>query len=292
METPFEYSLQKNVIYNGKVEVVSGQFVFEFIVPKDINYSYGNGKLSYYAYDESMGEAVGVYQDILVGGVSDNMSLDLVGPEIQLFLNNLNFVSGGTTNNSPKLLALLFDESGINTVGTGIGHDLTVILDENTSNQYILNDYYESDLNSYQSGQVLFPFLNLSDGEHTLTFKAWDVHNNSSTATLDFFVTSVSELSLADVFNYPNPATSFTRFVFEHNRPDQLLDIRIDIFSLNGELIKTISSKEFSTGFRNESLTWSIDDSVERGIYIYRVIVKSEDDNSISEKTEKLIILR
>ena len=177
-------------------------------------------------------------------------------------------------------------------MGTGIGHDLTVILDENTSSQYILNEYYESDINSYQSGKVVFPFSNLDDGEHVLTFKAWDVHNNSSTAELRFFVTSSLDLILSDVFNYPNPCTDFTQFVFEHNRPNDLLDVQIDVFSLNGQLIKTISNQELATGFRNESLSWSITNNIDKGIYIYRISVKSENDNSMAQKTDKLIIVR
>ena len=292
LDEPFEYKLQNNTIYNGKVEVNNGLFSFEFIVPKDINYQYGQGKLSYYAIDEILGEATGAYEDISIGGISDVNILDFEGPVIELFLNDTNFVSGGYTNNSPTLLALLFDESGINTVGTGIGHDLTAVLNEDTWGQYILNDYYESDLNSYQSGHVRFPFSDLEDGEHSLKFKAWDVFNNSSEMELLFYVSSESELSLFDVLNYPNPSSSFTQFMFEHNRPDDVLDVRIDIFSLSGQLIHTLSNTIISTGFRNESMIWNIDDSVERGIYIYRVSVKSQNDNSISEKTEKLIILR
>ena len=107
-----------------------------------------------------------------------------------------------------------------------------------------------------------------------------------------FYVSSSSDLSLFDVLNYPNPSSSFTRFMFEHNRPDDILDVVIDIFSLNGQLIETLSNTIVSTGFRNESMIWNIDDSVERGIYIYRVSVKSQNDNSITEKTQKLIILR
>ena len=289
----FQYELQKNVIYSGKVDVYDGFFSFEFIVPKDIPYQYGAGKLSYYAVDDSgFLEATGANEDIFIGGVASNYVFDNHGPTIELFMNDTNFVSGGYTNNSPELLALLFDDSGINTVGTGIGHDLSVTLDQGIINQYIVNDYYESDLNSYQSGYVRFPFDELEDGEHVLNFKAWDVHNNSSDAEITFFVTSNSELSLFDVLNYPNPSSSFTTFMFEHNRPDDILDIRIDIFSLSGQLIKTLSNTSMSSGFRNESMVWYIDDSIKRGIYIYRVLVSSQNDNSISEKTEKLIIVR
>lgn len=292
LQEPFQYNLQKNIIYNGKVNVENGFFQFEFIVPKDIIYEYGYGKFSYYATDDYFGEATGAHEDVLIGGVSQNAGADIVGPVIDLFMNDTNFVSGGYTNNHPYLLAYLFDESGINTVGTGIGHNLTVILDENTVNQYILNDYYQADLNTYKSGKVVFPFSELDDGEHTLTFKAWDVYNNFNSENLSFFVTSSSELVINQLFNYPNPTSSFTRFVFEHNRPDDVLDLRIDIYSLDGKLVKSFSKSNQATGFRNETITWDIDSSVPRGIYIYRLYLSSKNDNSISEKTEKLIIVR
>ena len=292
LSEPFNYYLQNNTIYNGKVDVINGLWSFEFIVPKDISYHYGNGKISCYASDSIMGEASGLDQNLVVGGVSDYAAIDLDGPTIKLFMNDTNFVSGGYTNTNPELLALLFDESGINTIGTGIGHDLTATLDEDNWGQYILNDYYESDLNSFQSGQVVFPFSDLTDGEHSLSFKAWDVYNNSSIVSIDFFVTSSSELAIQQLFNYPNPSSSFTQFVFEHNRPGEVLDVRVDIFSLNGELVKTLSSSIFTTGFRDESITWNIDPSITRGIYIYRLLINSQNDNSISQKTEKLIIVR
>ena len=289
---PFKYELQSNIIYNGLATVEDGNFSFEFIVPKDINYQYGTGKLSYYASDPVLGEANGFDKNFYVGGVSDYASIDFEGPQIQLFMNDTNFVSGGYTNSEPQLLALLFDQSGINTVGTGIGHDLTAILDENIVGQFILNDYYESDLDSFQSGRVRYQLNELSEGEHTLRFKAWDVHNNSSIAELSFFVTSNPGLAISHLFNYPNPSSEFTRFVFEHNRAYEDLDVKIDIFSINGKLVKTLSSTIFATGFREESISWNIDSSIDKGIYIYRLTVQSQNDESISQKTEKLIIVR
>ena len=292
LSEPFNYELQNNIIYNGKVDVSAGLWSFDFIVPKDINYQYGSGKLSYYATDSIIGDATGVDEEVIVGGTSPYAAVDLNGPSIQLFMNDTNFVSGGHTNNNPELLALLFDESGINTVGTAIGHDLTAILDNDIWGQYTLNDYYESDLNSFQSGKVVYPFSDLADGEHSLRFKAWDVHNNSSNVEISFFVTTSSTLAIEHLFNYPNPSSSFTNFVFEHNRPGEDLSITVDIFSLNGKLIKTLSKNTFSTGFRDESIVWNIDAGVSRGIYIYRLSVQSEFDESISQKTEKLIIVR
>ena len=292
LDEPFEYELQKNIIYKGAVNVFNGYFNFEFIVPKDISYQYDSGKISYYAIDSINGDASGFDKDIIIGGINDDFMIDLEGPEIQLFMNDTNFISGGYTNTEPELLAILFDESGINTVGTGIGHDLIAVLDDDVSGQYILNNYYDADFNSFQSGKVRYPFYDLSDGEHTLYLRAWDVHNNSSNEEITFFVTSSSQLAIEYLLNYPNPASSFTRFVFEHNRPEEEIDVTLDIFSLTGALVKRISTTIFATGFREKSISWDIDSSVDSGIYIYRLSAKSKNDDTISQKTEKLIIVR
>ena len=292
LDEPFGYDLQKNIIYKGSTNVSNGYFDFEFIVPKDISYQYGKGKISYYANDNLLGEASGSDKNIDIGGVSESFLSDFKGPDITLFMNDTSFVSGGYTSPSPQLLALFFDESGINTVGTGIGHDLTAVLDDDIINQYTLNNHYTADFNTFKSGTVRYPFYDLPEGEHTVNVKAWDVHNNSSTAQITFFVTSSAELAIKHLLNYPNPASSFTRFVFEHNRSDEELDVTIDIFSINGHLVKTISSTIFTTGFREESLYWNIDPSVDPGIYIYRLAIKSKNDETMSQKTEKLIIVR
>ena len=44
-----DFDVQKNVLYKGKSTVTNGYFDFTFIVPKDINYSFGIGKISLYA---------------------------------------------------------------------------------------------------------------------------------------------------------------------------------------------------------------------------------------------------
>ncbi|HWY10242.1 MAG TPA: type IX secretion system sortase PorU, partial [Bacteroidia bacterium] len=175
---PFQFYLQKNIIYKGKVQVNNGDFSFSFIVPKDISYNYGIGKLSYYAHNGVI-DANGYNKNFYVGGSSATALVDNVGPSVSLFLNDKKFVSGGTTNDKPNLYAEVSDSSGINTVGTGIGHDLTAILDENSNKPIILNDYYEANLNSYQSGKVKYPFDQLSEGNHRLSLKVWDVRNNS-----------------------------------------------------------------------------------------------------------------
>ena len=157
----------------------NGQFTFSFIVPKDINYAVGQGKLSYYARPARMFDAAGNDQDVLIGGTASNPIIDSEGPNVEVFMNNASFQFGGLTDANPTLYVRLRDESGLNTVGNGIGHDITGTLDENSQDQFLLNDFFKSALDSFNQGEIFYPLQNLEDGRHSIRVRAWDVANNS-----------------------------------------------------------------------------------------------------------------
>lgn len=288
------FKLQKNILYKGKATVKNGLWSFTFVVPKDISYQYGLGKLSFYA-ENGVEDGAGYYDSIVVGGSSGNIINDADGPTVKLFLNNDRFVFGGTTNDKPVIYCQLSDSTGINTVGNGVGHDITAILDGKTEPVYVLNDYYEADLDSYTSGKISYPLAKLSDGRHTLKIKAWDILNNSSEAYTEFIVASSSVFALNHVLNYPNPFTTHTQFSFEYNKPCENLDAQIQIYTISGKLIKTISRKIISAGTRIDELTWDgrddFGDKIGRGVYIYRVKLNNAEGESAS-KIEKLVILK
>lgn len=290
-EHPFE--LQKNIIYRGQSTVKNGYFSFEFIVPKDIEYSYGNGKFSLYA-DNGSKDAVGAEQRVIVGGVNPNGLNDDVGPEIDIYLNNENFANGGITDETPFLIAKLNDENGINTVGNGIGHDITAVIDAKTSSPIVLNEYFKNDLDSYQKGELRYQLSSLEPGRHTLTLKAWDVNNNSSETTIDFIVQEKSELKLDHVLNYPNPFTTSTEFFFEHNQCCTELETQIQIFTISGKLVKTINQTIYTQGYRSNGIHWNglddFGDKLARGVYVYRLKVRTPLGET-AEKLEKLVIL-
>lgn len=290
---PFQFVSQQNIIYKGKAEVKNGDFTFSFIVPKDVSFNYGNAKFSYYATDGNY-DANGNYDSVKVGGLDPNATIDTEGPQVKLFLNSRTFVNGGTTNENPILLADVIDSSGVNTVGTGFGHDITAVIDQNTNKPIVLNDYYESNLNSYQKGQVKYQLTDLSEGSHELTFKVWDVQNNSSTSTSDFIVAKNADLALNMVLNYPNPFTTQTKFFFEHNRNCEDIKVSIQIFTISGKLAKSIIKTINCEGFRNDGISWDgkddYGDKLGRGVYLYKVAI-TDKDNKKAEKIEKLVIL-
>jgi hypothetical protein len=287
------FLLQKNSIYKGKSEVINGDFTFSFLVPKDISYNYGIGKISYYAHN-GVNDANGYYNKIVIGGSNPNAIADNQGPTINLFMNDEKFVSGGITNENPKVYAKISDISGINTIGNGIGHDAVAVLDENTTKAIVLNDYYVSDLNTYQSGKIRYPFNELAEGNHKLKLTVWDVQNNSSHSYLDFVVSSKAELALTHILNYPNPFTTKTKFFIEHNQCCVSLKVLIQVYTITGKIVKSINQTINNEGFRFEGIEWDgkdeFGDKLARGVYIYRVSVTDGAEKK-ADKIEKLVIL-
>jgi hypothetical protein len=287
------FQVQTNVLFKGKTTVNNGKFSFSFKVPKDINYQFGNGKLSLYA-ENAVTDANGSFSNFLVGGAGTDNSGDKEGPTIKPFLNDELFVNGGITNETPVLIVKLADSSGINTMGTGIGHDIVATLDTDNRQYFILNDFYTGDLNSYQRGTVRFQLPEMEPGVHTLKIKAWDVLNNSNEAVLEFTVAKDEELELSHVLNYPNPFTSHTNFWFEHNKPGQLLQVQLHIMTITGRVVKTISKTIVTEGNRSADIDWDgrddHGDKLGRGVYLYRLRVTAPDKKK-KEVIERLVIL-
>ena len=213
---------------------------------------------------------------------------------MELWLNDESFVPGGMTDETPLLFAKIFDENGINTVGSGIGHDIVAVIDENTANCITLNDYYESELNSYQRGSVNYKLSNLAEGKHTLRVKAWDVYNNSGEAFTEFYVSKSGEFAIDKVLNFPNPFTTSTDFYFDHNAIGQQLQVRIQIFTISGKLVKTIDHIEQSDSYKVGPLHWDgrdeFGDRIAKGTYVYRLKATNGFGQTV-EKFEKIVIL-
>ncbi len=308
--SPMNFDIQKNIVYRGKATVTAGDFEYTFIVPKDISYSFGNAKISYYS-DNGVIDAHGFNDSVMIGGTSDNYLDDNIGPEITIYMNDEKFVPGGLTDENPILFVKLSDENGINTVGNAIGHDITSVIDDETKNTKVLNDFYEAALDDYQRGTVTYPMYDIAEGQHIVSVKAWDVYNNSSEEKIDFVVASSASLALDHVLNYPNPFTTKTGFMFEHNRPGDVLRGQIRIFTVAGRLVKTItfslsgetisgdpcvSEAGVINGYRISDINWDgtddYGDQLARGVYVYEVEITSGTDGAKANKFEKLVLLK
>ena len=295
-----DFSTLGEIIFRGQASVTNGQFEFDFVVPKDIGLPVGQGKVSFYAKNETstQNQAGADISSVKIGGLNENAPEDNTGPVITLYMNDENFVTGGITNESPTLLAKLEDANGINTA-SGIGHDIVAIIDGDETNPVILNDYYQTEVDDYTKGSLSFLFRDLEPGLHTLTLKAWDVYNNSSIAEIQFVVYDEDQsLVINNVLNYPNPFVNYTEFWFNHNSSEPL-DVSIQIFTVSGKLVRTLNGQTTggikATSSLSRDIVWDgrddFGDKIGKGVYIYKLKVHSNLSNKTVEKIEKLVIL-
>ena len=290
---PFVFYDRPNVLFNGSDLVKSGRFSFTFAVPKDISYSDANGLINLYAVnDEKTMEASGICNQVIMSG-SGGLPQDGIGPNIYCYLNSSSFVNGGSVNPTPYFVAQLNDEDGINAAGSGIGHDLQLIIDGEMTKTYSLNDYFQYDFGSYTRGSVGYSIPELSYGEHKLLFRAWDILNNSSTAELTFNVVKGLEPLFFDVEATVNPATTTTSFRILHDRIGSDMDVVLDVFDISGRHLWSHAENGVSTD-NSYTIDWdlTVDGGrrLQTGVYLYRIRIAS-DGSSYASKAKKLIIL-
>jgi hypothetical protein len=293
------FTTQTRQLFKGTASVINGEWSIEFVLPKDIDFSYGFGKLSFYA-ENQVNDASGYFKDITVGGVHDGGIVDDVPPVVELFLNTNSFRSGGITDNSPAIYAEISDDYGINVSGTSIGHDLEAILDGDDRNSIILNDFYQATENDHRKGIVRFPLNDLSPGRHTLSLTAWDLSNNPGYDEIEFIVVEDEATLLTRLVSYPNPFNDETQFAFEHNRPEAAVSFEVQIYNTNGQLVRTLSQVDpISGGYRVDNVAWKGDgqngSQLPSGIYYYRVrasFLQNEQTEIIDSEANKVVIIR
>ncbi len=283
-----------NEIFHGLASVNDGQFDFEFVVPKDIDYNLGKSRFSFLAYGDNLKKSIGGYSDdFLIGEINNNIIDDNQGPDIDVFLNNRTFNSGDNTFNSPVLIVDLQDESGINKSG-GIGHDIIAVLDDNQAEPIQLNSFFTTKLDDYTSGTIFYPMRDLDLGIHSLTVKAWDSHNNPSSKTIFFTVVSNNQIKIESVYNSPNPFINSTTFYITHNRPKELLDSTLKVYTIDGRLIWSDFKKLYSPLYEVEGFVWDgttfSGEKLNFGTYLYTIELISPLSKSNDKYFGKIII--
>jgi len=290
------YTVEKDILFKGKAGIQNGHFTSTFVVPKDISFSDSSGRIVIYANDQQY-TAGGSFTKIKFNGINEDAVNDGQGPVMDIYLNDERFVNGSLINDSPTLIIELEDPSGINTTGTGVGHEMIATIDTNPEQSFVLNDYFEGDIDDFTKGRIEYPLDDLPEGNYSLKVRAWDVHNNPSEKEVFFEVASQGELEIRNVFNYPNPMNNVTRFSFEHNQPGNPLDVSVQIYTLSGRPVQELQN-QIITNSSYASVTWDgrdrDRDRLGNGTYIYVLRVSAETPNGRqrTEKIEKLVIIR
>jgi len=234
-----------------------------------------------YANSEDKRFAKGVFDNIKIAEFDDISSInDKTGPEIGIYFDSRKFIDGDMVSSSPLLMLDLYDESGINTTGLGIGHRIEAwINDSKTSID--LTDKFVSSLTDSRRGTVSQVLYGLGEGSHTIKVRAWDVFNNFSIKESKFRISNNS-IYLDELLAFPNPFESTTKLYFRHSA-DLPSSANIEIYTINGQLIRFLQT-DINTSFETEVIWDGLDSSnmqVPVGLYIFKVELPNNNSGKI-----------
>ncbi|MEG1585757.1 MAG: hypothetical protein RR346_02660, partial [Bacteroidales bacterium] len=294
---PMVFKNRTTKLFTGCDSVRNGEFEFSFIVPKDISYSMKQGLINLYAHQGSQREAQGYFDRYILGGTASDIDLDTIPPVIHsLYLNTDSFKEGTVVNATPYLFAEIGDNTGINTTGASIGHDLAITITSESASpvRYVLNDYFLTHAGEIGKGSVKFSIPELADGKYSLELKVWDVHNNSSTRTIAFEVNNSAKPIIFDLRPNENPVREEVQFLLTHNRPETRLKVRIQVYTQMGQCVWDQEVAGMSEYLTSLPVTWDLrtatGERILPGIYIYRALL-SGDGQHYATKSKKLIVL-
>ena len=292
-EVPYTFTDRNGLLHESQDSVRAGLFDEEFIVPVDINFSNEDGRFVFYGIDTAQGiEANGYNEDIPLGGMVENTDFDKDGPEIFAYLNDEDFQDGDKVNATPLFVAQLTDASGISSSGNGIGHDLSLCIDGRSELTYNINEYYTHEFGDFTRGTVAYNIPQLNNGSHSLTFRAWDVLNNTSQTSFNFVVDDGMTTNILRLMATQNPAVTSTNFMVSYDLPGSECDFVIEVFDFSGRCVWR--HEETTTGEGGiYTVTWNLTNGVgakvDTGIYLYRCRVRCGQSNWTS-KTQKIMV--
>ena len=289
--TEVSFLQQKNILYKGATNVSKGHFEYSFIVPRDISFDYASGKVSHYARSD-YDDAAGSYSRLFFGGFDTTASYETFRPSIRLFIGDTNFRNGGITDAEPTIIALLSDSVGINAVGSGLGHDITLTLDNHSA--IVLNDFYEQDINDSRCGQLSYSLSALEPGTHTITLKAWNIYNYSNTATLTFSVSEKGELLTSSLTAFPNPSSGSVAIRADHSATGKIASAVLDIYDHRGRKVFSCTPPSPEGSYVVGPFLWDFTSSagtpLPPSIYIARLTITTTDgqQTTLTSKIVKL----
>ncbi len=296
-----EFTQLGATLFTGKATVTDGRWEAKFMLPLDMSLSQGQGRVSLYAEAKDGRDGAGVFSRFIIDGLASPAINDQTPPLVEVFIGDDTFTEGGVSGADPVLFAKLSDDTGINVSGSAIGHDLTATLRGPNDFSYVMNDFYEAATNDYTRGSVNYPVYNLEDGAYELEVRAWDLANNTGVGRTAFVVSRDAAQALRRVLNYPNPMVDATCFQFEHSSAGQLVDVRVDIFTTSGRLVRSLDYSGIANGPRfaagDECISWDGTDQfgqrLARGVYLYKVRMQTANRESVAESGfEKVVVLR
>jgi hypothetical protein len=287
--TVHRYWKNGGALNRSSYKVENGKFVAEFFIPKDISFAYKPGRLFAYAYTADNRFANGDNRQFIITGIEDIVSPDNEGPEIDIYLDSRDFLSGNIVKCTPLLIVDLKDESGINTTGLGLGHRIEAWID-NSPISIDLTDNFRTSIGDSKTGSVETLLFDLKPGLHEIKIRAWDVFNNYSEKSTLFRITDCNEVVISNVIAYPNPAQDNVTIRFYHNISPPF-EAELFISNVLGQNVRNLEQK-INTSLTGE-IKWDIFDNngaiLPSGNYSFYLMIRNSQ--SVMETTNGIITI-
>lgn len=134
----------------------------------------------------------------------------------------------------------------------------------------------------------------LADGVYTLQVNVNDATGNKAGVndySINFEV--ISKATVTNFYPYPNPVNNAMRFVFTLTGESIPDDIKIQITTITGKVVKTITKSELGAIHLGNNITdvvWNgtdeFGDKLASGVYLYKVIITDKKNNYTLRATE------
>ena len=286
------YAVAGPILFRGVATIRDGIFDFSFLTPLDVSYRGSSARVSAYAMLDYV-DAIGVCDSIPVSE-RQSTSADADGPSIQCFSIKRGAIRNGDfLDSGDSLMVTISDPSGVNLAG-GIGHGISLIVDDRTDNALSLTERFQYHLDSYTDGRLVYPLSVVGPGRHQFKIKAWDNVNNMAAVEFEVEIGSSENLALRDLLNYPNPMSEATTFYFELTR--DVKELQVGVYTLSGKNIWSTSRYDLRADrYPNgeTKIVWDgrddEGDRVATGVYMFRVTVSAGSE--AAEEFGKIVVL-
>ncbi len=214
--------------------------------------------------------------------------------DIEVLCDGKNLINGDHARKNPEIKVNM--ANGFNLSLLSDTTQLSLKLNDNYI-PYYLNDKINPMLNAFENDNktgsgnsyTLLFFPKLNEGSNKLTLVYRNVSEGYDTVSYDVIVSD--QLSINDIYNFPNPLKNETNFIFNVTGPEDIGRVRIKIYSVSGKQIREI---EYFASQGNNQIYWDGKDAdgdyVANGTYLYKIVIDS--DTELETKVQKLVVLK
>ena len=209
---------------------------------------------------------------------------DKYNPLLDVTFDGVHILNKDIVSSKPGILARLKDESHFLELKDTSLIKVQVRFPDQSLHNYIFGDsmhFIPANLSSGENtASIDFRPYFPDDGEYELIVTGKDVMGNKAGA-LDYHIifNVINKPSISNLLNYPNPFTTSTAFVFTVTGSEVPQNIRIQVLTITGKIVREITKDELGPIHIGNNITefkWDGTDmygaKLANGVYIYRVL--------------------